>query len=133
MSFIVNSSPGAGFRFEPSATFPDAKGALSHAMGLATRGMRLIKIKNTETGEILDEKGAASELVSCRGRTVIVIEDERDTLTPADYIAAGVAAPNWAGEPTPSLETWRLWRAAQDQALAHKRARAKAPGVKTPA
>lgn len=62
-----------------------------------------------------------------------MIEDERDALTPADYIAAGVEAPNWAGEPTPSLETWRLWRVAQDQALAHKRARSLSAGVKTPA
>lgn len=57
MSFIVNSSPGAGFRFEPSETFPDAKAALGHAMRLASRGMRLIKIRNTETGEVLDENG----------------------------------------------------------------------------
>ncbi len=52
-----------------------------------------------------------------------MIEDERDALTPADYFAAGVEAPNWAAEPIPSLETWRAWRAIQDQALAHKRAR----------
>ena len=58
---------------------------------------------------------------------MIMIEDERDALTPADYAAAAVEAPNWAGEPTPSLETWRRWRAAQDQALAYKRAREKKP------
>ncbi len=62
MSFIVNSSPGAGFRFEPSVTFPDAKEALGHAMGLASRGMRLIKIKNTETGEVFDEKALRQSL-----------------------------------------------------------------------
>jgi hypothetical protein len=57
MAFIVNSSPGAGFRFEPSVTFPDAKSALGHAAGLALRGMRLIKIRDTVSGEIFDEKG----------------------------------------------------------------------------
>ena len=67
MSFIVNSSPGAGFRFEPSVTFADAKEALSHAISLATRGMRLIKIKNTETGEILDEKGLRQSLSHIEG------------------------------------------------------------------
>ncbi|HCK83926.1 MAG TPA: hypothetical protein DHW63_05240 [Hyphomonadaceae bacterium] len=67
MSFIVNSSPGAGFRFEPSVTFADAKEALGHALGLATRGMRLIKIKNTETGEILDEKGLRQSLSHVEG------------------------------------------------------------------
>ena len=37
---------------------------------------------------------------------------ERDALTPADYIAAGVQAPDWANDPFPSMETWRVWRAA---------------------
>lgn len=57
MSFIVNSSPGAGFRFEPSATFDRADAALRHASDLSQRGMRLIKIRNNETGEIFDELG----------------------------------------------------------------------------
>lgn len=56
MAFIVNSSPGPGFRFEPSVTFPDAKAALGHAAGLAMRGMRLIKIRDTVSGEIFDER-----------------------------------------------------------------------------
>lgn len=57
MPYIVNSSPGAGRRFEPSVTLPDAKAALSWAAGLSQRGMRLIRIRDTVTGEIFDEKG----------------------------------------------------------------------------
>lgn len=57
MAFIVNSSPGAGLRFEPSATLPDAKAALGHAAGLGLRGMRLIKIRDTLSGEVFDERG----------------------------------------------------------------------------
>ena len=56
MAFIVNSSPGAGLRFEASVTLPDATAALAHASNLAKRGMRLIKIRDTETGEIFDER-----------------------------------------------------------------------------
>ena len=62
MRFMVNSSPGAGFRFEPSATFPDAKAALGHAVELASRGMRLIKIRDIETGKIFDEKSLRQSL-----------------------------------------------------------------------
>jgi hypothetical protein len=47
-------------------------------------------------------------------------EDERVTLTVGDFAAAGVEAPRWNEEPIPSLETWRRWRAAEDQALAHR-------------
>lgn len=50
---------------------------------------------------------------------------ERAALTPADYAAAGVEAPNWRADPIPSLETWKLWQAAQDKALASKRAKAR--------
>ena len=57
MAFIVNSSPGAGLRFEASVTLPDAKAALSHAAGLGLRGMRLIKIRDTVSGEVFDEPG----------------------------------------------------------------------------
>jgi hypothetical protein len=56
MAFLVNSSPGAGLRFEPSATLSDAKAALSHAEELSRRGMRKIMIRNTETGEVFDER-----------------------------------------------------------------------------
>jgi hypothetical protein len=60
MPFIVNSSPGPGLRFEPSVTLPDAKAALDHAASLARRGMRLIKIRDTETGEVFDERALRS-------------------------------------------------------------------------
>lgn len=59
--------------------------------------------------------------------TSMTLEDrERAALTPADYAAAGVETPNWRDDPMPSLETWRLWQAAQNTALAHKRAKARA-------
>lgn len=48
---------------------------------------------------------------------------ERSALTPIDYAEAGVDPPNWRDEPVPSLETWRTWKAAQDKALAFKRAK----------
>jgi hypothetical protein len=51
----VNSAPGAGRRFEASATFDDAPAALAWAVGLAKRGMRLIRIRDTVTGQIYDE------------------------------------------------------------------------------
>lgn len=50
-------------------------------------------------------------------------DQERDALTPADYAAAGVEAPDWANDPMPSMDTWRRWQAAQSAALAFKRAR----------
>ncbi len=62
MPFIVNSSPGAGLRFEPSATFPEAKDALGWATGLTRRGMRLVRIKDTDTGLIFDEKSLRDEI-----------------------------------------------------------------------
>lgn len=52
-------------------------------------------------------------------------EVERAALTLADYEAAGVEAPNWNADPVPTLETWRRWQSAQNQALAHKRAAAR--------
>ena len=57
MAFLVKSSPRAGHLFEPSRTVPDASTALIHAVALSHRGMRLIKIKDTETGEVFDERG----------------------------------------------------------------------------
>lgn len=57
MSFIVNSSPGAGLRLEPSATFSDAKTALNHAERLELRGMKTIRIRATKSGEIYDLAG----------------------------------------------------------------------------
>lgn len=62
MAFIVNSSPGAGLRFEPSATFSEPRAALGWAGGLARRGMRLIRIRDTETGLVFDEKGLREEI-----------------------------------------------------------------------
>ncbi len=62
MPFIVNSSPGAGLRFEPSATFPDAKAALGWAVGLERRGMRLVRIRDTRSGAIFDERGLRDEI-----------------------------------------------------------------------
>jgi len=62
MPFIVNSSPGPGLRFEPSVTFPDAKAALGWAAGLERRGMRLIRIRDTVTGTVFDERSLREEL-----------------------------------------------------------------------
>ncbi len=62
MAFIVNSAPGAGFRFEPSAQFDDAKSALGWAVALERRGMRLIRIKDTTSGRIFEEKDLRAEL-----------------------------------------------------------------------
>jgi hypothetical protein len=66
MPYIVNSSPGAGLRFEPSVTLDDAQAALTHAAGLASRGMRQIKIRDTVTGEIFDERALRSKLLTAR-------------------------------------------------------------------
>ena len=62
MAFIVNSSPGAGLRFEASATVPDAKTALDWAVGLERRGMRLVRIRDTATGQVFDEKAFREEI-----------------------------------------------------------------------
>lgn len=62
--------------------------------------------------------------------TLSAEDRERAALTPADYSAAGVDAPDWQNDPIPSLETWRLWQAAQDKALAYKRAKAR--GARAP-
>jgi hypothetical protein len=66
MPFIVNSSPGAGLRFEPSVTFLEAKDALGWAAGLERRGMRLIRIKDTETARVFDERGLREEIKRCQ-------------------------------------------------------------------
>jgi hypothetical protein len=62
MAFIVNSSPGAGLRFEASATLGDAKAALDWAIGLERRGMRLVRIRDTATGQVFDEKALRDEI-----------------------------------------------------------------------
>lgn len=66
MPFIVNSSPGPGLRFEPSATFPDAQVALNWASSLARRGMRLIRIRDLSTGVIYEEKALREQLKRTR-------------------------------------------------------------------
>ena len=53
-------------------------------------------------------------------------DEGRSDLTAADFAAAGVEAPNWVEDPIPSLETWRIWRAAEDQAILHRK-RLRAP------
>lgn len=62
MAFIVNSSPGPGLRFEPSSTFDDAKAALQWAAGLTRRGMRLVRIRDMETGQVFDEREFLQEI-----------------------------------------------------------------------
>ncbi|MGD9982350.1 MAG: hypothetical protein AB7H66_09070 [Hyphomonadaceae bacterium] len=62
MPFIVNSSPGAGLRFERSQTFADAKTALGWAAGLERRGMRLIRIRDTDTGQVFNESELRAEI-----------------------------------------------------------------------
>ena len=57
MAFMVNSSPRSGLLFEPSRTVDDAGAVLIHAVALSHRGMRLIKIRDTESGEVFDERG----------------------------------------------------------------------------
>ena len=66
MAFIVNSSPGAGLRFEPSAKLPTANAALGWAVGLGLRGMRLIRIRDTETGQVFDVAGLRLEIERLR-------------------------------------------------------------------
>jgi hypothetical protein len=67
MPFIVNSSPGAGLRFEPSATLPDAKAALDWAIDLERRGMRLIRIRDTDSGQIFEARTLREEIKRLQG------------------------------------------------------------------
>lgn len=67
-------------------------------------------------------KPPASEPIKTSRINANAEDDERDTLTAADFAAAGVSAPDWANDPVPSIETWREWRAAENAAIAHKRA-----------
>jgi hypothetical protein len=62
MPYIVNSAPGAGLRFEASVTVADATAALDWAAGLAKRGMRLIRIKDTITGKVYDTTDLRNEI-----------------------------------------------------------------------
>jgi len=67
MAFIVNSSPGAGLRFEASNTLTDIKAALEWAAGLSRRGMRLIRIRDTDTGRVFDERQLREEIKRLQG------------------------------------------------------------------
>jgi hypothetical protein len=62
VAFIVNSSPGAGLRFEPSATVSTVHAARDCVERLSARGMRLIRVRDTETGSVFDEKGLRAEI-----------------------------------------------------------------------
>jgi hypothetical protein len=66
MAFMVNSSPGAGFRFEPSQQFADAKSALDHAVALARRGMRQVRIKDIDSGQVFDERAFRQHLAQLK-------------------------------------------------------------------
>lgn len=66
LAFTVNSSPGAGLRFAPSVTVKDAAAALAQAGELERRGMRQIRIRDMETGEIFDERGLRQHLLRLR-------------------------------------------------------------------
>lgn len=75
---------------------------------------------------VIEDEAAGKPSVAEPAKTVLLNsnseDDERDALTPADYAAAGVAPPDWANDPIPSIETWRVWQANQTKALEHKRA-----------
>lgn len=60
--YIVNSSPGAGHRYEPSAKFDNAVDALEWAAGLTKRGMRLVRILDKTTGEIFEAPALRAKL-----------------------------------------------------------------------
>lgn len=62
MPFIVNSSPGAGLRFEASATFAQPAAALEWAAGLERRGMRQIRIRDTQSGTVFDQRSFREEI-----------------------------------------------------------------------
>ena len=66
MPYIVNSAPASGLRFERSATFDDASAALAWAADLTKRGMRLVRIRDTTTGQVYDEAGLRSEIRRAR-------------------------------------------------------------------
>jgi hypothetical protein len=51
MSYIVNSYPATGLRHEPSALLANAVDALLWAGGLDRRGMRLVRIVDTQSGK----------------------------------------------------------------------------------
>lgn len=62
MPFVVKSSPDAGLCFEPSQTFPDAKASLNAASRLALRGMRMIRIRDLDTGTVIEMEALRDEI-----------------------------------------------------------------------
>jgi hypothetical protein len=62
LPYIVNSSPGAGLRFEPSVTFETPQEALTWATELERRGMRMVRIRDTASGRIFEQKALKAEL-----------------------------------------------------------------------
>lgn len=61
-TYIVNSSPGAGHRYQPSVQFDNAVDALQWAAGLVKRGMRLVRIRDKSTGEVFEEAQLRTKL-----------------------------------------------------------------------
>lgn len=62
MSYIVNSAPGAGYKYQPSTRFENAIDALLCARELTKRGMRLVRIVDTATGVVYEEAALRAEL-----------------------------------------------------------------------
>lgn len=87
----------------------------------------MIDDPNLPPAAIEDDRAAqpsAAEPIKAGRLNANAEDEERDGLTPADYAAAGVEAPDWANDPIPSMDTWRKWRAAEDATIAFKRAQA---------
>jgi hypothetical protein len=62
VTYIVNSSPGAGHRYQPSVKFDNAVDALQWAADLVKRGMRLVRIVDSSTGEVFEETALRNKL-----------------------------------------------------------------------
>lgn len=62
MRYLVNSSPKPGYRYEPSVRFANAVDALLRAAELGRRGMRLVRIVDTKTGQVYQEAALRTEL-----------------------------------------------------------------------
>lgn len=58
----MNSSPRAGYKYEPSTRFVTAAEALLFAATLTKRGMRLVRIIDTESGKVYEESVLRREL-----------------------------------------------------------------------
>lgn len=62
MAYVVNSSPGAGLRFEASKAVSNAGAALDWAIGLERRGMRMVRVVDTATGRVFTENQLRDEI-----------------------------------------------------------------------